>query len=48
MNKDEYIEYLKKHLYKRTRIAEERGKLLGIKGYKFASLKILTNKGVAK
>ena len=39
MNKDEYIGYLKKHLSRRTRIAEERGKQLGIKAYKFAALK---------
>jgi|7_EtaG_2_1085326.scaffolds.fasta_scaffold14406_1 hypothetical protein len=42
MNKDEYIEYLKRVLSRRTKIAEERGKLLGIEAYKFGALKTLT------
>ena len=44
MNKDEYIRYLRKHLDRRTRIAEERGKQLGIKAYKFCALKTYINK----
>ena len=44
MNKDEYIEYLKRQLDRRTRIAEERGKQLGIEAYKLCALKTFINK----
>ena len=39
MNKDEYIRYLKSVIYERTKIAEERGRKLNIKAYKFSAIK---------
>ena len=44
MSKDEYIEYLRRQLYRRTKIAEEWGKQLGIKAYKFGALKTYIDK----